>query len=813
MSDEFSVYNISNKRILIKTFLFESGLWYLAKSLGDILSANGNYVCYIPKAKYSSVSGSFKRGYPDPRNKSEFSDINIESFGEKASVGSQILRAVKKHNAELIISFETLMQAGQWINEIKNKTGVEVYDVPMSEWVTPSFVSNDAYKVFDKIISLTDTCKKAFSGYKNCYEASWDIADSKLFFPPQERSINLVTFYHQATTNPDCSNKNTAAVIEAFLRLSKIERNTSVELIITGVLSNEEKMLCSGVKNILIINGFLDKWDISEIYKKAHCVVAPSLKEGLGLSFYESSACGCRLITTDVDPMNKHSAYLCRPSSISHNKSGCLVPTCVTSAEEILRNLEIAYKEILMSSKVKDIKVKKKVKTLDEIGDENDALMAAFSDDDSEAVNKGVLEKLKEKSRKKTKIRGDNMPVVVDDKNVSINFAVIGVGQAGSRIAEEFHKLGYDVGVVNTSAQDLEYIDVLDNQKLLLEGTLGGTGKDLDLGREMFVSGEADVLKFVNGVVEGNDMVYLAASGGGGTGASSVDTVVPMLFNTGMPVGVIFVLPKATEDAQSKRNAIESLSRLARMAADNLISNLVVVDNARIEQIYANLSQSKFWNTANKAIVSPIHIFNSLTSRASMHTSLDPSDFGKIISCGDCSVYGLIEVDDYMEETALAESVIDSLGSNMLASGFDLTQARVGGVIITGSKEVLDKLPAININYCFHMISDQTNGASIFQGIYDVESESDSVKIYAWFAGLGLPQDRVDNLKRESESQSKVAAEKEKMRSSMMTLDLEEDNVSNVTQEVNRKIRKKKSGFNKLQKTSRSSIIDRRKRK
>ena len=40
--------------------------------------------------------------------------------------------------------------------------------------------------------------------------------------------------------------------------------------------------------------------------------------------------------------------------------------------------------------------------------------------------------------------------------------------------------------VVNTSAQDLEFIDVSPSQKLLLEGSLGGTGKDLDLGREIF---------------------------------------------------------------------------------------------------------------------------------------------------------------------------------------------------------------------------------------------------------------------------------------------------------------------------------------
>jgi hypothetical protein len=172
-----------------------------------------------------------------------------------------------------------------------------------------------------------------------------------------------------------------------------------------------------------------------------------------------------------------------------------------------------------------------------------------------------------------------------------------------------------------------------------------------------------------------------------------------------------------------------------------------------------------------------------------------------------------MEVNDYMEETALAEAVIDSLSSNMLAEGFDISQTRVGGVIVTGSKEVLDNLPAININYCFHMISEQTNGASIFQGVYDVDSEADSLKIYTWFAGLGLPKDRIDNLKQESVSQAAIASQKEKNRVSAMTLDLEDDKVNNVANEVHRKIQKKKSGFNRLQRGARSSIIDRRRKK
>jgi len=339
----------------------------------------------------------------------------------------------------------------------------------------------------------------------------------------------------------------------------------------------------------------------------------------------------------------------------------------------------------------------------------------------------------------------------------------------------------------------------------------------LDLGRDLFSESEELIYNFVSEVSDGNDMVYLAVSGGGGTGSSSVDLLVPMLFNLGLPVGVIYVLPKATEDAKSKKNSIETLSRLARMTSDSLVSNLIVVDNARIEQIYANLSQSQFWKSANKAIIEPLHLFNTLTASASDHTSMDPSDFGKIISCGDCSIYGVMEVDNYMEETALAEAVIDSLGTSMLAEGFDVAQTRVGGVIITGPREALDRLPAININYCFHMISEQTNGASIFQGIYSSGSTSDgandAVKIYSWFAGLGLPKDRVDSLKRESAMQSEIAAEKEKNRASAMVLDLGEDKVNSVTEEVSRKIKKKKSGFNKLQRTSRKSIIDKRRRR
>lgn len=423
---------------------------------------------------------------------------------------------------------------------------------------------------------------------------------------------------------------------------------------------------------------------------------------------------------------------------------------------------------------------------------------------DSEA-NK--MNDLKEKLKRKQE--ADAMSK--DDMSVSIKLGVVGVGQAGSRIAQEFGKLGYHSYAINTSKQDLEFIDIPTHKKLLLEGSLGGTGKDLDLGRDIFEANYSILEKFVEDVVSGNDMLYLALSGGGGTGSSSVDTMVNIMFATGAPVGVIYVLPKDTDDAQSKKNSLETLSRLARMSSENIISNLVVVDNAKIEQIYAELSQAEFWDAANNAIVEPLHIFNSLTATASRHTSMDPSDFAKIISCGDCSIYGVIEVEDYMEETALAEAVIESLNQSMLAEGFDISQTRVGGVIITGTKKVMDKIPAANINYCYHMVSEQTEGASLFQGVYDVHTKSDSVKIFTWLAGLGLPRKRIETLQEESRKLQEVSSEKLNKRGSQMSLDLGGDDTSSASKEIRRKIQKKKSGFGRLQ-GGRSSIVDRRRR-
>ena len=50
---------------------------------------------------------------------------------------------------------------------------------------------------------------------------------------------------------------------------------------------------------------FIDDEDLISLYKRCKVLLFPSLEEGLGIPIIEAQACGCRVVTTDREPMNQ----------------------------------------------------------------------------------------------------------------------------------------------------------------------------------------------------------------------------------------------------------------------------------------------------------------------------------------------------------------------------------------------------------------------------------------------------------------------------------------------------------------------------
>lgn len=414
------------------------------------------------------------------------------------------------------------------------------------------------------------------------------------------------------------------------------------------------------------------------------------------------------------------------------------------------------------------------------------------------------------KAKSQAKQVEQKMPAkILAKKDRSLQFGVVGSGQAGSRLAEAFYKMGYDTVVVNTAMQDLKFIDIPDSNKLLLQHGLGGAAKELEIGREAAVNHRDEIVELVNDKLAASQVNVLCLSLGGGSGAGSCETMVEILAETGKPLIVITVLPMDTEDAQTKNNALTTLSRLAKFTQTRKVNNLIVVDNAKIEAIYQDVSQVDFYNVANRAIVETIDVFNTLSSAPSSVKGLDPMEWGKLFTDGEgLTVYGELTVSNFREDTAIAEAVVENLNSNLLAGGFDLKQSKYVGVIITANADVWKAIPSSSINYAMSMINDQCGTPKgVFKGIYTVDSPDNVVKVYSMFTGLGLPQSRVDQLKKDTQAHAVAIKGKDEQRNLTLNIDTGVNETVSAAQKVKDKIAAKSSAFGKLT----QNVIDRRK--
>lgn len=316
------------------TYLHESGLWYLALSLAQELKKQGKNVYFIPKIKYVKVGNRYQKQYLDGRL--EHQEL-ILPLNLKESLSAQINKYISFYQIDVLVSFETLLEDGKWLKEINTK----IIDIPMLEWVTPKYLYNSGYQVFDEIWALTKITYQTFNQYYQVERVKWDFVDRNIFYQKNNSKKPGFTFFHQASLNPDHTTKNTELVIQAFLNFSE---NDNLRLLISGNLKQSLLKEISKSNKIKYFDKLLSRQEVASIYNTADCVVAPSSKEGLGLTLFEAKACGCQIITTDVSPMNECSTnYLCQVAELELDNT--LVPVAKVTFQEIYHQMNKAYKD------------------------------------------------------------------------------------------------------------------------------------------------------------------------------------------------------------------------------------------------------------------------------------------------------------------------------------------------------------------------------------------------------------------------------------------------------------------------------------
>src|SRR6056297_587862 len=115
---------------------------------------------------------------------------------------------------------------------------------------------------------------------------------------------------------------------------------------------------------------------------------------------------------------------------------------------------------------------------------------------------------------------------------------LIGVGQAGGKIAQALAEFDYDRGfeavqgafAVNTARADLQNLDI-DTQLIGQDRVKGhGVGGDNELGAEIMRDEATEVMDALDGrVTSRSDAVFVVAGLGGGTGSGGAPMLVRQL--------------------------------------------------------------------------------------------------------------------------------------------------------------------------------------------------------------------------------------------------------------------------------------------
>lgn len=338
------------------------------------------------------------------------------------------------------------------------------------------------------------------------------------------------------------------------------------------------------------------------------------------------------------------------------------------------------------------------------------------------------------------------------DASLNDNTLIIGAGEAGGRIAEEFKNQGFsNVVAINSAKADLDGLSIAEENKLLIQVTGGqGAGKNPRLVRDAVSEFYGEAVQFLNKHKSKCDSAIVVIGGGGGTGGGLGLVLAKAASEVGLNVGMIFTLPIRNESTLVFINALDNLKEIYENVTNAAISPFIVVDNNAMAQKYEAAGAKDFWKNINEAIVNVIRSFNENSKKPSKYISaLDGQDLKRLYSVGGSCAIGYVDI---AETDKADESIIEKIKNSFFVEGFDLTTAKSCGIVVTGNQNILtgsNSMPMIN--YVFNKVGEILGGGMIFRGVYD-QDDVKFLRVYLIFNGMMLPETKISEMMKDINS-------------------------------------------------------------
>ena len=367
---------------------------------------------------------------------------------------------------------------------------------------------------------------------------------------------------------------------------------------------------------------------------------------------------------------------------------------------------------------------------------------------------------------------------VINEMERYPTMTIIGLGQGGGRIATEFSRFGLPTYLVNSSKSDMEEHDYLipkDHRILTssdLYPELEGTDKNAQLGFEIAKENKDMYKKLaLSKDVQEADFVWVCVSLGGGTGNGALKIALAYLSkvrenrvlpNGHIPLGVICSLPSKDEKGTSfRKNALAGINVLQNMVNENKIGSVLVIDNEKMNDYYANnplktyagteIDAKSYSNMVVAALVNEVASLPLLQGRS----VFDKTEFLSTISTPGW--LSLSKAKDIQLDDNLEININDLYTKNEILaenSTYDFISGAIA-VLYPKSKNISPKIADDVYRYASNLLNTKVN-LSI-----STNSKINGITLYG-LAVVSTPPSRIAELKNELDSWIKIEKEQER---------------------------------------------------
>lgn len=302
---------------------------------------------------------------------------------------------------------------------------------------------------------------------------------------------------------------------------------------------------------------------------------------------------------------------------------------------------------------------------------------------------------------------------------------VIGVGGAGSnavnRMIEEKIR-NIDFWVANTDAQALATSKT--NHKLVLGTNTSkglGAGGNPEIGEKASLESEEDI----RSIVEGANIVFVAAGMGGGTGTGAAPVISRIAREAGALTIAIVTRPFNFEGKKRKNNALDGLNKLKEN-----VDSFIVVSNDKLLFQNGNRSLGDAFKEADKVLALSVKTITDLITVPGL-INLDFNDVKTILSNKGLALIGFGQAsgDKKAQEAAtqaisspLIEASIQGAKSAIvnITTGPDVTMFDVQDAI-----QFITEATGSNLNIIFGVTQNAELGDEMMVSVIATEFDDD----------------------------------------------------------------------------------------